>query len=86
MDLNLVLKICWTIIVVILTLIVIGAFIETIIKKIQEPKKKKAMIKAIDNFTDEFIKWCEENKKEETPKAKATNRTTTRKTTKKKED
>ncbi len=36
MDLNLILKVCWVIIVVILTLIFIGAFIETIIKKIQE--------------------------------------------------
>ena len=80
MDLNYILKLCWTIIVVVLTLIVLIAFIETIVKKIQAPKKKKEQLEAIDKFTDEFIKYmCEETKKEEKPKAK-------RKATKKKED
>jgi nucleoside recognition membrane protein YjiH len=78
MDLNYILKLCWTIIVVILTLIVIIAFIETIIKKIQEPKRKKEQIQALDKFTEDFINAIKENK-EDKPKAK-------KRTTKKKED
>ena len=78
MDLNYILKLCWTVIVIILTLIVIIAFIETIIKKIQAPKKKKEQLEAIDRFTDEFINAIKESK-EEKPKAK-------RKPAKKKED
>ena len=78
MDLNYILKLCWTVIVIILTLIVIIAFIETIIKKIQAPKKKKEQLEAIDRFTDEFINAIKENK-EEKPKTK-------RKPAKKKED
>ena len=78
MDLNYILKLCWTIIVVVLTLIVLIAFIETIVKKIQAPKKKKEQLEAIDKFTDEFINAIKENK-EEKPKTK-------RKATKKKED
>lgn len=83
MDLNYILKLCWTIIVIILTLIVIGAFIETIVKKIQEPKRNKEKLEAIDRFTDEFINAIKESKleikKEEKPKTKS-------KATKKKED
>lgn len=81
MDLNFVLKLCWTIIVVILTLIAIGAFIETIINKFQEPKRRKEKIEALDKLTDEFIKAIAEEKQEKKAPKK-----TTRKTTKKKED
>ena len=72
MDLNLILKVCWTIIVAILTLIIIIAFVETIIKKIQEPKRKKEQLEALDKFTDEFLKAIAEEKKEEKPKKKTT--------------
>ena len=83
MDLNFILKLCWTIIVVILTLIAIFAFVETIINKIREPKKKKELNAAIDKFTDEFVKYMEEElNKEDKPKPK---RKTTKKVVKKEE-
>ena len=83
MDLNFILKLCWTIIVVILTLIAIFAFVETIINKIREPKKKKELNAVIDKFTDEFVKYMEEElNKEDKPKPK---RKTTKKVVKKEE-
>ena len=84
MDLNFILKLCWTIIVIVLTLIVIGAFIETIVKKIQEPKRKKENLEAIDKFTDEFVKYLEEELSDKKPAKKAAK--TSKKPAKKKED
>jgi len=84
MDLNLIIKTCWTIIVVILTLIFIGAFVETIIKKIQEPKRKKEALKVIDKATEDFIKYLQEELDDKKPAKKTAK--TSKKPAKKKED
>ena len=84
MDLDTILKVCWVIIVVILTLTIIVAFIETLVKKVQEPKRKKEFNKALDTLTEEFIKGIQEELNDE-KKPKPAKRTT-KKTVKKKED
>ncbi len=70
MELDYILKLCWAIIVIVFTLMLIIAFVETIIKKIQAPKKEKEINDAINKFADELAKSIEKELSEEDKPAK----------------
>lgn len=64
MDLNYVLKFCFTIIVFIFTVVLIMAFIDTLKEKIMYNYKKDKALKELDRFTNEFLKHVENEKKQ----------------------